>query len=188
MDAPGFVIVVAIVVIILLWKLNEIIASHMEEAAAKKGYGEEAHVYKMCFWLGAIGYLYTIALPDLNQQKKLDKIIKLLAPQTPKYTPPRDVTWNFQDISPETPSGDGSAEEHLYQIGKTPEEFICDTLVVTGIKAGEECFVCRQKPKATKLCRIKCDGECNDIPICTDCINAFIEYNPKSVYDLETKE
>ena len=101
---------------------------------------------------------------------------------------PCDIAWTLEKLIPQSPKKDGSAEIHLNKIGKTPEEFICDTLMVTGIKAGEECSVCRQKPKATKLCRIKCEGECNDIPICTDCINAFIEYNPKSVYDLETKE
>ena len=33
-----------------------------------KGYGTEIHSFAMCFWLGVIGCLYVIALPDLKRE------------------------------------------------------------------------------------------------------------------------
>ena len=100
----------------------------------------------------------------------------------------QDVIWKLEELIPESPKRDGSAEAYLHEIGKTPDEFMCDTLAITGTNAGEECFVCRQKPKTTKLCRINQNGSFSDISICTDCINVFVEYNPESVFNLKTKE
>ena len=100
----------------------------------------------------------------------------------------QDISWKLQKITPETPKKDGRAEEHLRKIGISSEQYTCDTLAITGAVAGDECFVCRQKPKATKLCRIKQNGRFKDVAICTDCINVFVEYNPNSVYNFEAKE
>ena len=43
-----------------------VIAKKFEKIAFQKGYNEEIHSFAMCFWLGLIGYLYVIALPDLT--------------------------------------------------------------------------------------------------------------------------
>ena len=61
-------------VIVFLWLLimggalfvQYIVAKKFEEIAKQKGYGEEKHTCAMCFWLGVVGYLYVIALPDLT--------------------------------------------------------------------------------------------------------------------------
>ena len=100
----------------------------------------------------------------------------------------QDVVWKMQELTPMRPKKDGSAEVYLRQMGMTHEQFVCDTLAITGAVAGDECFVCRQNPKATKLCRINQNGSFSDIPICTDCINVFAEYNPNAVFDLESKK
>ena len=100
----------------------------------------------------------------------------------------QDVVWKMQELTPMRPKKDGSAEVYLRQMGMTHEQFVCDTLAITGAVAGDECFVCRQKPKATKLCRINQNGSFSDISICADCINVFVEYNPNAVFDLESKK
>ena len=180
-----FVIILCASIVLIC---NIIVAGLMGEAAKKKGYGEEAHIFAICFWLGIVGYLYVIALPDLTQRKQLDKIIKLLNPQESKTTPQQDVAWKLQDLTPESPKGDGSADAYLQKMAKTPEEYKCTVLSIMEADERGECFVCNQKQKITKHCRIKRDNIFRNIPICTDCINVFIEYNPNAVYNFESLE
>ena len=52
------------------------IAKVMETVAADKGYGKEAHVWLICFFLGIVGVLYVVALPDKKQQEQNEIIIK----------------------------------------------------------------------------------------------------------------
>ena len=94
----------------------------------------------------------------------------------------QDVAWKLQELVPESPKKDGSAEAYLLKIGKTPKDYVCTTLVVTTKNMCKKCFVCNQEQKTTKLCRIIQKDAVKDIPICTDCINVFTEYNPNSVY------
>ena len=178
-------VAISILVAVLI---NAAIAFFMESAAIQKGHGKEAHAFAMCFWLGIFGCLYVIALPDLKQQKKLNKIVELLSNQTLEPVLHNDIAWEFEELSSESPKKDGSAEAYLHEIGKTPEEYICNSLAIVSADENGECFVCHQKQKTTKHCRLRRNNVFSHIPICTDCINAFIEYNPKSVYDLETKE
>ena len=48
-------------------------ALNMQEIVEKKGY-KNLRVVALCFWLGIIGYLYVIALPNLEEQRLLKKI------------------------------------------------------------------------------------------------------------------
>ena len=100
----------------------------------------------------------------------------------------RDVAWKLQELIPEVPKRDGSAEEYLRKIGMAHEQFACDTLVVTEIEKHGACAICKREEKPAKFCRIKQNGTFCDISICTNCINVFVEYNPKSVYNFEAKE
>ena len=64
-----------------LLALNEYdtyLANLMKKAGIAKGYGEDVHIWAICFWLGIMGYLYVIALPDKIQQSQNQKIIELL--------------------------------------------------------------------------------------------------------------
>lgn len=55
-----FVILAAIIF------LNYTIAKKFEKIVFDKGYGKELKAFHMCFWLGLVGYLYVIALPNKN--------------------------------------------------------------------------------------------------------------------------
>lgn len=72
MEYLGLIIVIVIVVI------NGIGAQKMKEATVLKGYGDDYHIWAICFWLGIFGYLYAIALPDLVIQSQNQQMIKLL--------------------------------------------------------------------------------------------------------------
>ena len=57
-----FWLIVSIIFIIV----DYIVARKFEKIARQKGYNSEIHSFAMCFWLGITGYLYVIALPNLN--------------------------------------------------------------------------------------------------------------------------
>jgi hypothetical protein len=62
----------------ILVGINAYGATLMKKVGINKGYGAETHIWAICFWLGIIGYLYVIALPDKIAQSQNQKIIKLL--------------------------------------------------------------------------------------------------------------
>lgn len=70
---------IIMVVLLLFLGIVErtVFASLMRKAAAMKGHGDKAHAWAMCFWLGLIGGIYVIALPDLIQQNQNQQIIEL---------------------------------------------------------------------------------------------------------------
>lgn len=71
-------IVLLIVGILIGIGIEATYASFMKRAAIQKGYGDDAHAWALCFWLGIIGGLYVIALPDLICQNQNQQIIELL--------------------------------------------------------------------------------------------------------------
>jgi len=64
--------------IVVYFIIGLIIGKIMENAAALKGYGSEAHAFVICFFLGVIGCIYVAALPDKIQQEQNQKIIDLM--------------------------------------------------------------------------------------------------------------
>ena len=102
-------------------------------------------------------------------------------------TTPHDVVWKLEELIPVSPKQDGRAEAYLHEIGKTSKEYICTTLVATTADGRNKCSICQQEEKPTRFCRLIKNNAFKDIFICTDCINVFTEYNPTSVFDLETK-
>ena len=55
---------ILITVLIALIAGNGFLAKQMANVAAMKGYGEEVHAWAWCFWLGILGYIYVLSLPD----------------------------------------------------------------------------------------------------------------------------
>lgn len=107
----GYIILVIVIYLII----GLIIGRMMENVAADKGYGTEAHAFAMCFWLGVIGCIYVAALPDKIQQEQNQKIIKLLS--------------NEENSTKSTYSdSDNAAPRHLFRCdkcGKMIEQFPC---------------------------------------------------------------
>ena len=77
--------------------IQYIIAKKFEEIAFKKGYDQSIHSFAMCFWLGIVGYLYVIALPDLTLQRLLRQ--QNNAPG-PANSIPQQVTYPQQEYRP----------------------------------------------------------------------------------------
>jgi len=72
------VILYVLLVLIVVFAVNYVVATKMENAAALKGYGKDVNAFAMCFWLGIIGCVYVAALPDKIQQQQNQKMIELL--------------------------------------------------------------------------------------------------------------
>ena len=56
-------IAVYLMVIALVFVLSYFIAKWFYEVAEEKGYHDRKYFW-ICFWLGAIGYLLVVAMPD----------------------------------------------------------------------------------------------------------------------------
>ncbi len=69
----GGIIIVSIVVLCIFAFISYSMACNMQAIVEKKGY-TGLRVVGICFWLGIIGYLYVIALPDLEERRLLKKI------------------------------------------------------------------------------------------------------------------
>lgn len=69
----GGIIAVSVIIFIVLVLVNYNMAQNMQSIVEKKGY-TDVRVVAMCFWLGIIGYLYVIALPDLELRKALGAV------------------------------------------------------------------------------------------------------------------
>ena len=79
-NAQAIGLLIGLVIAIII---NFVIAKKFEEIAFDKGYTEEKHTFAVCFWLGAIGYIYVAALPDLTairrsaeQSRKIEGMLK----------------------------------------------------------------------------------------------------------------
>lgn len=70
MGGVAFVYVAILVVFIII---NYFMALRMQDVVEKKGY-TDLRVVAMCFWLGIIGYLYVISLPDMEVRRLLKTI------------------------------------------------------------------------------------------------------------------
>ena len=149
-------------------------------------YGKEWKYFMMCFLFGLPAYLYVVSLPDLRVRRYLQRIIWLLDPNDPEKRCHEKQSLKFPKWQAESPQKDGRAEKYLHEIGKTPEEYKCERLIVVKKASAGECFVCKRQQETIKICRIIHNGTHRDVDVCTDCINAFIEYNPQSVFDLDS--
>lgn len=73
---------VAIVIICVIFSISLFIADLMVNSAVMKGYNpDEMHIFAICFFLGIIGYIYVLSLPDKITQQQNKEIIELLKAQ-----------------------------------------------------------------------------------------------------------
>lgn len=69
----------SIIALILTIVLDFFAARKMCDVAELKGHdAKNLHIFAWCFWFPIFGYLYVIALPDLNLQKQNEEIVNLL--------------------------------------------------------------------------------------------------------------
>ena len=65
--------------------INYIVGKKFEEIAVDKGYSvDQTHPFAMCFWLGIIGMIYVLALPNKKAIKVQEDILAELKKQPVK--------------------------------------------------------------------------------------------------------
>ena len=68
--------------LVIIFVIKYIVARKFEAIAEGKGYtAEQAHPFAMCFWLGIIGMIYVLALPDKKALAVQEEILRELRNQ-----------------------------------------------------------------------------------------------------------
>ena len=65
---------ISVIAGILTLVINVIIAYMMKSVAVKKGYYDGAYAFPMCFFLGIVGCLYVVALPDIALRAEIQRL------------------------------------------------------------------------------------------------------------------
>ena len=86
----GFVWLIGL---LIYFAIQYVIARKFEKIAEEKGYDSDIHSFAMCFWLGFVGYLYVIALPNLVQKKNQEKLISLLESKPSREEVRNDISY-----------------------------------------------------------------------------------------------
>ena len=63
-----------IILLVISLVVDYIVALKFEKIAFQKGYDKSIHSFAMCFWLGIVGYLYVIALPNLKNSYNISGV------------------------------------------------------------------------------------------------------------------
>ena len=73
-------IILLYIAIIVAWIIIMVkLANHMRDIAYAKGYDDRWHPWAWSFWLGVLGFIYVLALPDLVARKNQETMISLLS-------------------------------------------------------------------------------------------------------------
>ena len=64
-------VIIALMVLVVILILSYMIAEWFYEVAEEKGYHDTKYLW-ICFWLGIIGYLLVVALPDRGNMQKAE--------------------------------------------------------------------------------------------------------------------
>ena len=68
-NETGIIILLAFIILLIAFLF--FMAKKMCEIAELKGYNaKEKHIFAICFWLGLLGYIYTIGLTDIKKQEQ----------------------------------------------------------------------------------------------------------------------
>lgn len=81
----GLSIVPSIVICLIVILILLMAARKMRDLVELKGHNAaELHIFAWCFWFPLFGYLYVIALPDLNLHKQNGEIVSNIISDKPE--------------------------------------------------------------------------------------------------------
>ena len=146
------IILIYLIVIAIILSIQYVVAKKFEAIAFQKGYDESIHSCAMCFWLGIVGYLYVIALPNLNISS---------------------INNNSEDIKHITQSDSENVEKTDKTKVTNYNRYECHKIVITNKNGSGHCFMCRESNDFLKICKVKNSVGTRDIAICDSCIRRF---------------
>lgn len=77
-------IFIGIMVLLVVLQINFFLAGIASDIAADKGYVQKKH-FHICLWLGLVGYLIIIAMPDLKAREQREALLLLLNKMQTEY-------------------------------------------------------------------------------------------------------
>lgn len=188
MTRNQWLILIIALVAFLIWRLvGAFLMFRLSDRTGKKRKTRLGY-FVLCFFFGLPAYLYVASLPDWQVLFHLRKIWWVINSDTSENGSRTSPRLKFSTWIPETPKKDKSAEVHRFLTGKKIKDFRCERMVIVSEVPTNECYLCERIKGPFKLCRIIRKDSYTDTPLCTECINAFIEYNPDSVFDLDKLE
>ena len=90
----GIVMIIYLVIIAAFIWINYLVAKKFEKIAIDKGH-PNSRAFAMCFWLGIVGYLYVIALPNKTWENKLDKFLGASTPDEENSNTEKSEDYSF---------------------------------------------------------------------------------------------
>ena len=148
--------------------LNYFIANEMQHIAESKGYVDNK-AFNLSFWLGAVGYFYTIALPDLVQRENEKKIIALLSNGYSTSNENTDV--EVSKTNSPTINNACSNENNKLKSSK----YVCKNIVVSLNETNGTCMICFSRQCKVRLSKIKTEIGTRELSLCGNCIQLFQE-------------
>ena len=188
MTRDQWLILMLALAIFIIWRFLGAFLMFRLSARTGKTRKTRLGYFALCFLLGLPAYLYVASLPDWQVLFYLRKIWWVLNADIPQKAARVKPHLKFSTWPPERPKKDGRAEAHLFLTGKKIQEFICEKMVIVSEVPTNSCSLCDRIKGPFKLCRITRNNTYTDTPLCTDCINTFIECNPDLVFDLDALE
>ena len=188
MTHDQWLIVIVALTTFLIWRFVGAFLMFRLSARTGKTRKTRLRYFLLCFFFGLPAYLYVASLPDWREFFYLRRIWMVINSTPPEPPPPPKTKLKFSTWKPETPQKDGRAEAHRFLTGKKIQDFYCERMVIVGEVPTNDCPLCERIKGPFKLCRIIRNNTYTDTPLCTECVNAFIEYNPDSVFDLDKLE
>lgn len=188
MTRTKWLILIIVLIAFLIWRFVGAFLMFRLSARAGKTRKTRLGYFVLCFFFGLPAYLYVASLPDwqvLFYLRRIWMVINSTPPEAPPHVKPK---LKFSNWKPEPLKKDGRAEAHRFLTGKKIQDFYCERMVIVSEVPTNDCPLCEQIKGPFKLCRIIRNNAYTDTPLCEDCINAFIEYNPDSVFDLDALE
>ena len=157
MDFIIFSILLLLIIFAVIIAINYAIANKMRDIAFSKGYNDNFS-FHLCFWLGYIGYLYVIALPNRIQMENQKKIISLLSGNC--------------ELEKSTQRNTNTERNNKKQVLDDITKYRCEEISVSELEFEGTCTMCRTGDRTLKYCKIKKDI---GTPICEECIKRFQE-------------
>lgn len=188
MTRNQWLILIVALVVFIIWRLFGAFLMFRLSARTGKTRKTRLGYFVLCFLFGLPAYLYVASLSDWQVLFYLRRIWMVINSDTPATPSPVNSRRKFSTWIPETPKKDGSAEAHRFLTGKKIQDFYCERMVIASEVPTNDCLLCERIKGPFKLCRIIRNNTHTDMPLCAECINAFIEYNPDSVFDLDALE
>lgn len=129
-------------ILVIAFILKYFIAGWFFEAAEMKGYHDRKY-FHICFWLGSVGYLLVIALPDRGNGKQSQRIASTVSTVNPQYTTPSQTATTEHKQEPA--QTEKVSQQPVIPIASKPDFIKCPSCGFEQPANRNACWSCGQR-------------------------------------------